>query len=684
MIEVDPSETGVRVVDSAKTSLDVDTDGWLTCEQSLSIPRPVDATIAGETSTLKFPPVFVTAERLDGEETVEFGSEVGPIDLPDAQYVLRVDANILTYVRFDGPARLSKPGYEQAIVSFPDATQVTLGFRSRVQSPPESITVPGTPSGVATALSYLSAGHRTTTPDRSFPTMRGHPPTVELGDETDIPEVVAQRREESDVELTLPPRLDYLFPASPATYYLGATVRTQPGATPTLRTPDRTRELPSLPEFPLECASLLRRTFVLDCLVRNAGPYGTDLAEARALDSLGLDADALYDQSIATRLDAYLDAPFDDVSDVFPEWHLSMYVDPTLDHVETLPYLLHTLPNVLLPSSEPLSGSERLSRSLDDFYRQRETSVSVDLVNPHLGPGRAHGWLAPGAPIDVFKALPSAYTNRFRYRQRAADPISVVAVLNDNDMADEHAEAARIYRQRARDLDLDITIREHLSTEELAAVFETPADLVHYIGHCEESGLRCRDGNLSVSTLETSRVQTFFLNACGSFDEGVELVQQGSVAGAVTFNKVLDSHAARVGTTFARLLMNGFCIERALRLARRRIMMGKDYTVVGDGTHVLTQSESFVPGNVELARTPDGEFDLTYEVFTPSAHGGHYQPHLPDTEQSRLIGHPTERRLDRDALVRFLDLADTPVVYDGDIHWSTELVRSLRECDDDP
>ncbi|SEO72814.1 hypothetical protein SAMN04487948_104400 [Halogranum amylolyticum] len=678
MIEVDSTERGVRAVDSAKTSIEVETDDWVSAEQSLALSRPVDTTLAGETSVLRFPPVFVVAERLDGDATFELGSEVGPIDLPPDEYVVRVDGNVLTYVRFDGAARLEKPGYEQAIISFPEPTTVTLGFRSRVQSPPETMTVPRTPAGVATALSHFPAGHRTATPDRSFPTMRGHPPLVEFGDETDVPDVVAERREAVDVELTLPPRLDYLFPVSSLAHYLGATVRTEPAATPTLRTPDRTRELSSLPEFPRECAALLRRAFMLDCLVRNAGPYGTDLSETRHLETLGLDAAALYDRPISSRLDAYLDAPFERVSEAFPEWHLSMYVDPTFDHVETLPYLLSILPNVFLPSSEPLSGSERLSRSLDDFYRRQESSVSVDLVKPDLGPGRVHGWLAPSAPIDVFKAVPSAYSNRFDYRRRASEPISVVAVLNDNEMAEEHAEAARIYRHRATELDLDITVREHLSTDELADVFETSHDLVHYIGHCEESGLRCRDGNLSVSSLRESNAQTFFLNACGSFHEGVELVRQGSVAGAVTFNKVLDSHAARVGTTFARLLMNGFCIERALRLSRRRIMMGKDYTVVGDGTHVLTQSENYVPGEIELSNTPDGQFDLTYEVFSPSAHGGYYQPYLPGNDQSHLIGYATSHRLDREALTRFLDIADTPVVYDGDIHWSNELRRELE------
>ena len=680
MIEVESTGTGVRAVDSAKTSIEVSSDDWTTLDGTGAVPRPTDTTVAGETSTLSFPPVFVVAERLDGDGTFELGSDVGPIDLPPDEYVVRVDGNVLTYVQFDGPARLEKPGFERTVLSFPDRTAVTLGFRSRVQSPPETVTVPRTPTGVATALSVLSSGHRTTTPDRTFPTMRGHPPLVEFGPETHVPDVVTERREAVDVDLVVPPRLDYLVPASSLVHYLGATVRVESRATPRLRIADRTHELSALPTFQDECASLLRRAFMLDCLVRNAGPYGTDLAEMSVLDSLGLDAADLYETSIATRLDAYLDVPFDSVSERLPEWHLSMYVDPTFDHVEALPYLLHTVPNVFLPTSKPLSGDERLTRSLDDFYRQQTSSVSVDLVDPDLGPGRVHGWLADGAPIDAFTAVPEAYANRFDYLQRTSDAISVVAVLNDNDMADEHAEAARIYRHRASDLDIDIAVREHLSTDELAEVFETPTDLVHYIGHCEESGLRCRDGNLSLSSLRESNAQTFFLNACGSFHEGVELVRQGSVAGAVTFNKVLDSHAARVGTAFARFLMNGFSIEQALTLARRRIMMGKDYTVVGDGTHVLTQSDDYVPATAELWHaTDEGYFELDYEVFSPAAHGGYYQPYLPGNEQSHLIGQKTSHRLDRETLDDFLERADVPIVYDGDIHWSGTLLETLDE-----
>jgi hypothetical protein len=263
-------------------------------------------------------------------------------------------------------------------------------------------------------------------------------------------------------------------------HYLGADIRLEPGVTPMIRTPGHSRILGALPAFQWEVASLLRRTFLLDCLVRNAGPHGTNLAEQPLLSDVGLDACALYDASIGSRVDAYLAAPFERISEALPEWHLSMYIDPTFEHVRTLPYLLQNVPNVFLPESEPLASRERLQRSLDEFYRKSgRDAVSVDPIKPSLGPGRTHGWLSEGAPIDAFKALPSAYPNRLKYLQRSNDPISVVAVLNDDEMTDEHAEASRIYRQRATELDIDIEVREHLSTDQLAEVFEMSHDFVH-------------------------------------------------------------------------------------------------------------------------------------------------------------------------------------------------------------
>jgi len=210
-------------------------------------------------------------------------------------------------------------------------------------------------------------------------------------------------------------------------------------------------------------------------------------------------------------------------------------------------------------------------------------------------------------------------------------------------------------------------------------VFESDYDFVHYIGHCETDGLRCPDGYLSAADLDGVGAAVFFLNACGSFHEGMELVERGAVAGAITFSQVLNDHAVKVGSTFARLLVNGFGIERAMRLARRRIMMGKDYAVVGDGTHRLTRTENRLPASAVLQELDPGSFLLTYDQFTATDAGAYYHPYVGDDDYAYLCGNESEFALDRQEVLEFLGRAEMPVVYDGDVYWSDRLRERLVE-----
>jgi hypothetical protein len=352
-----------------------------------------------------------------------------------------------------------------------------------------------------------------------------------------------------------------------------------------------------------------------------------------------------------------------------------MYIEPDADNVPTLPHLVSNLPNVFMPDSTPLAGNERLRRSLDDFYRGADRPSGVEPVKPVLGPGRVHGWLAEGVPVDVFKSLPEAYEHRSGAGDRAGT--SVVAVLNDAEMSSEHEDAADIYRRGTADLDIDVSVRERLSRAELAAVFEADHDFVHYIGHCVDAGLQCHDGALSTDDLRRSGAETFFLNACGSYHEGIDLVGKGSVAGAVTFEKVLDGHAARVGTTFVRLLINGFSIERALGLARRRVIMGTDYAVVGDGTHTLSGARSDVPLVVELTRGGEDVYHVTFDASSPRVTGDVFTMPGPLDEGPHLFGAESTVTLTAAEAERFVGAVDLPVIFDGDIQWSSDVAGRL-------
>jgi len=677
-MEVESDSDGVRAVDEAKTSVHVDTEGWEPVVATPALDSEVDATIAGRTGRLEFPPAFVSVRDIDSDETTTMGGKEGPISFSAGAYEIRIAAPIRAYVRVDGAFSLAQPEFDCLVVSFPEPTPVRLGFHSRTDASPESLTVPRTPEGVATALSMFPEAFQSTTAIRSFSSMRATPPLVEFGEATSVPDSVADQVPDTSIELRLPADLAALLPAASLAAYLGAEVTIVDGAEPSLRVNERHIALGTGEEYECRVARLLRRVFWLDCLVRTAGPYDADTREASVLDELTIDADALHDASIGERLLAYREVDLAPVVEELPEWHLSLYVEPTYDHVRSLPYVLGDVPQLFTPRSSPLSGEERLDSSLSAFYRETGPVEQVELQNPELGPSRYHGWLADGVALNTFKALPAAYENRELYRERSDGPISVVAVLNDDEMSEEHSRAADIYRRRAERLNIDIDVRESLTTDELARVLERRHDLLHFVGHCETSGLRCPDGTLSVSSVDRSRVQTFFLNACGSYEQGKELIRKGSVAGAVTFQKVLDSHAAKVGTMFARLVVHGYAIERALALARRRVIMGKDYAVVGDGTHVLAQTETVVGSEAELVEEDDG-YSLTFGMLPPTKAGGRSYVNLDRASQPVLLGNKRTFRMDAAEVVSFLNRGEFPVVYRGDIHWSTELLDELSE-----
>ncbi|WP_433624116.1 hypothetical protein [Halomicrococcus sp. NG-SE-24] len=698
MIEWEETKDGIRAFDRTKTGISIDAPDWRRSSTPLDIDRPVDETVTGVASELRFPPSLAIVTDLTTGERYEHGGDSGTLSLSDSDYLVNVHGNVKTYLRFSGPATVRKTDdFDELIIEFTAPTRVTFGFRSHHEVPVDTVTVPPTPHGLATALTALSASHKTTGPDRSFPTLRGYPPRISVGNQTDVPETVRDRRKDVGIELLVPDDFDSLFVAAPLAYYLQADVKAERRDAPVLRAPalDYTYSFSPLPQFQHEAADMLRRVFFLDCLVRNAGPHSWNLAELPLLDEVEIDAEETYESSPAEQLVTYMLAPFERIDDELPDWHLSTYVDPIVDNVSSLPYMLSNLSLVYLPETSELNPGELLDASLDDFYRgapeipgratarpYRRTGAgpvtSVDRVKPELHRGRVHGWLADGVPIDVFKVEPTAYENRFDYLDREGDEIEVALILNDEEMETEHESAADIYRERAEELPMDVTVREYLRRDELAGVLETPRDFVHYIGHCEEDGLRCTDGNLSVANIAESNVQTFFLNACGSYYEGMELVKKGSVAGAVTFNKVLNKQAAKVGVSFARLLMNGFSIQTAMQLSRRRIMTGKDYSVVGDGTYQLAQSETTFPIVGKIESDGDG-YEFRYRSLMVRMVGSGYQPYIQDNQDIYLHGDDAAFELSRSDLRTFLEHAKMPIVFAGELCWSDEVLTALAD-----
>ncbi|MFC6757936.1 hypothetical protein ACFQER_16375 [Halomicroarcula sp. GCM10025894] len=549
-----------------------------------------------------------------------------------------------------------------------DSQQVSVGVGESTSIGPAHIEVPETPQGLATGISHMSAAHHTLSPSRSHPGQRGHPPLLTTGEDTAIPTELANTKPETGIELRAPACVESLFVLAPLAYYLGAdvTVGDRKRVVLTAADADVYHEFGPFPDFQDEVASMVQRLFYLDCLVRRMNPE----SDPELLERCSLDPETVRSLSPAGRLERYLSTPTDAVDAAVPEWHLSTHTQPSLERARCLPFLLDKLSLIYLSNGSELERCDLLEKTLSDSYTRGEAEKTA-MVEPTGGVGRVHGWLAPGTPIDAFKTTPSAYENRYRYRKKETDRLQLSVVLNDMEMSDERHAVSEIYR--AADLPMDVTVSNRLTTGELADVFESENDFVHFIGHCEDDGLCCPDGTLSMSSLSESRTRTFFLNACGSYQQGLALIEQGSVAGAVTFADVLDSHAAMVGTAFARLLSNGFSIQRALQLARRRIMMSKDYAVVGDGTYAL------LPGPTDpvvvMVREADSGYDLTCEVMTPQGAGESYD--LPVDGERALNGTATEHTVSAATLVETLESNSLPVIFEGDFHWSEDLAARL-------
>ncbi|MBX0323488.1 hypothetical protein EGH21_10650 [Halomicroarcula sp. F13] len=647
------------------------------CEDA--IPRPTAECYSGEAARLHVPcdDVTVTALDCDAQYTLASASE-----LPSGSFLLSGTTEttpvaaaddplasdaVRLYVRFDGPASL-RPTDDGTGLSLWESKSVTVGFGETTTGLPR-VQVPDTVDGLATGVSCLSAAHHTTSPSRSHPDQRDHPPLLTTGDTASVPGAIEDNRPATGIELRLPESVESVFVAAPLAYYLGAEVCVEERDRPVLIASgtDVRHEFSPLPALQDDVASLLRQVFYLDCLVRRMSPESAP----EVLAACSLDPESVRALSPAGRLERYLSTPTERVRDAAPEWHLSTHVRPSLGRARCLPFLLDKLSLVYLSEGAELDRRDLLDRTLSDAYPTRGSTQQSSVLDPRGERGRVQGWLAPGTPIDAFKTTTTAYENRYRFRHRDNDRMQVTVVLNDSQMSDEQGTVTDIYR--AADLPMDVTVSESLTTAELAAVFEAENDFVHFVGHCDDAGLRCPDGNLSASEVSRSRTRTFFLNACGSYEEGLNLVDCGAVAGAVTFNDVLDRHAALVGTAFARLLSNGFSIQRALQLARRRIVMGHDYAVVGDGTYALLPSPTD-PVVVWVRESASG-YDLVCEVVTTHAGDGYT---LPFDGEVALNGRRTETTVTEETFVETLDSVSVPVIFDGGFHWSRDLATRLR------
>ena len=182
-------------------------------------PFPVDAAVTVQTAALTLPNIVHTHVRDASGETLASIEQFAYEEFPDGIYTIELHTPIKLYLRVDSPLIVSAD-FEQTVIEFGNLTTVAVGARSYHQQPAATVTTTSDPKDVMAAVSTFGSALKTASPERAYPTLRGHPPAIELGDELSIPDGLTFP--DTDVTIVLPAELKSIYPAAPLAYYLGA------------------------------------------------------------------------------------------------------------------------------------------------------------------------------------------------------------------------------------------------------------------------------------------------------------------------------------------------------------------------------------------------------------------------------------------------------------------------------
>ena len=646
---------------------------------------PVDAGMALTTGAITFSPAIAVCIR---NEAGTFQTEVKHFtqqEFSAGVYRLEISAPIQLHLYVKSAMTITVKN-QQTVIDFADETHLLVGACSRHEHPAATITTTESPTDVMTAVSQFSSALKATSPERSYPSYRGHPPTVELGESLRIPDHLS--KPDTGLHITVPPDYRSIYVAAPLAYYLGADLR--PGDTPQLVADTGfTYTFDTGHGFERDVEHVLKQVFFLDCITRTEGLYQVNLRERRAIEShIDLDFTTLYDQPLTKRTEAYLDIPFSMLEDHIPDWKLSTYIEPTPDSVEMLPFAVNDLAIVRTPNKSELAPPDKEIMVVDDFLRSddftrgtnTDTTNNTTYYRPRLSDSLEQIWFGEGTPLGASKAMVEAYQNRLSRTPTSGDiEITVVCnefqspinTMNGKGAREEEEIVDMVYGSRA-DLPFDVTVYHNLTIQEFRSVISSSSDFFHYIGHVDEDGFGCTNGSFDAATVDSVGIDAFFLNACRSYEQAKRLIEAGSTSGIATLTDVLNNEAVSIGGVLARLLNLGFPLYAALEIASDEIFLGEQYLVVGDGGVALAQTETGTPNLCEIEPTDDGfEVDYTTYPTTQLGIGSMIMPHTEQNEEFFLNSGTIETfSMSKEELHRFLALEEIPVLIDGELQWS--------------
>lgn len=655
-----------------------------------AIPFPVDTAVRFASSAVECEGLHdVHVWTADGEFMAE-STNGEDLFLPPGRYLFDLTGPIKTYFQVESTLCVHSDGTKTS-VTFGGEAEITLGIRSFHDRPAGEIPVDGTPYSLLEAIPFLATSLKTLSPERSFPSMRGHPPRIvrrDRDDETSLEDVTTDlTKPNTGLHIEVPPRYQRLYPIAPLAFYLGADVL--PSREPQLRTPNRRIHFETIaPEYDQAVSQLLQHVFFLDCVTRTEGYFQVPLHEreqferALATSTAGpdeLDFAELYDLPIGERVERYLEVPFSVFEHLLPEWRLTADVQPEAEYLECLPFLVADLATIRCPTLDPIDSAPRTPPSVQDFFRDGTFDhASIDFVETPQANSLEQTFVGDSNPLDASKATLESFESRFDRSPTDPDDIEVTVVVNNEEMTAERAAVSDAY-QRLEETGATVTFLESIGIDRLQQVLESDLDFVHYIGHVDGRGLECADGYFDATEHDAYGVDAFILNGCQSYLQGEALVRGGCVGGVVTASPVLNEPAIDIGGTFARLLVDGFSLRAATNISTEQWIVGNQYLVIGDGEFQITDGEA-TPNLCVLEKVSDDRYEVRIETYPNNTldMGCLFTP-LIDGVDKRYISSGTISGIDvsRESLLRYLRQSDFPVKYEDELVWSNALVDRL-------
>lgn len=676
-----PTDDGFRIHDTIENSwTDIDAGGPTEPEPTTTdvFRVPLDEAVTVETAELRFEQNLGVFARDDAHSYVDRSVVGERLALDQGTYELETTLSLFKLYLYSEDATITVQDEPAGTrVRFERPTTVTLGVRSNHQQPAGVVTAAQDPRDLMQAISTFGTSLKTFSPERSFPSLRGHPPELAVRGQTRIPDEFTPPG--TGITVEIPPEYASVFTVAPLAYYFGATV--EPGLNPRLIAGDAVHEFDTetlvedVHEFLCHC-------FILDCVIRTTGLYPVDMAiGARLRDRTTIDAETLYSLPLDERTAHYLDIPFDATRDLLT-WPAVADIDPVPLNAEALPYLAYRMSAIRSPATgttnhsgcctpeettQPDPETDPTSPLRSFTPGEPDAGSSVAFVEPDPFDADHHIWVADGLPLTGSKPTLGSYL-RATEATPDTDPIDIHVVDTGTHDRGDPASVARQYSNDG----FDVTLHEEPTTSELKDVLLTDIDLLHYVGDVSDEGLRCLDGPLDVRILPQTGVTAFFLDGKCSYRQGLALIRVGSIGGVVTITDDRPS-IQHPGQRLAELLDYGFTLAAAVDILTH-LAEDANYTVVGDACHQLTQTP-YIP-NVYRAQPQQSQPDSVTpktKIYPTVSHGiGAVTEYSGVTDSYNYLAGEHEITFERDSFSSHANWLESPIIADQDLHWADD------------